>query len=150
MWQWSTGVFPINSSAGELHLCATSGTTCLRDEDCDAASGEVCGIGITLDPECRPELADAVSSGEACDDHDLPCYNGLCLGRDGSGGFEGLCYELCDPAREAADPTCPEGLVCRQIGIPIGIEPTTLDVCASPQPEVEADAEADAEAEAEP
>jgi len=114
------------------HRELKSGDPCLRDEDC--TGGEVCGIGMSMDPYCQEpagvEGTDRVMGGEDCNNDTAICYNQVCLGQDVGGTFEGTCYELCDPAKEAADATCAAGNICGSItvGTPDGGS-VELSVC---------------------
>ena len=122
----------ISTLAGVVHACVTAGLPCKRDEDCPEP-GQVCGIGRTLDPECRAQAGEPslrVGSGDACNLTDQICFNNLCLGQMVGDEFQGTCYELCDPEQESSQPTCPEDQNCRVVRIKVAEgDIVVLDVC---------------------
>ena len=119
--------------SGSMRACVTAGLPCKRDSDC-TEPGEICGIGRTLDPECREAAGQSgqrVFSGEICNLTDRICYNNLCLGRMIGDEFRGTCYELCDPEKESSTPTCPPTQNCRVMQVKVTDGVVALDVCVS-------------------
>lgn len=130
-----------------VKYCLEDIPSCERDQDCEV--GKVCGVRMSLtpeciDPACERGTAGCGTSGEVCTDQAITCYNNACLGSIEHG------FHCCQFCREGHTEDCEvAGQRCLGLNTTGGMIYVCVTQTEDADAETESDAEADADAEAE-
>jgi hypothetical protein len=98
-------------------------TPCTGDATCATEHGDgyMCAYYVAVTDEvfkyctgevCDPDTPECLGPGDDCGSTGPACYNGMCLGHEVNGVFEGTCAPLCDSADD-----CAEGEMCGFFGV---------------------------------